>query len=131
MTNWENSWSMLCHLCTQYDLWWVCISNFNEILKVDEKSRGPIRPERQMQEFHNCLDFCGFKDLGYTSLPFTWCNRRFNGLLMWVRLDRALASMDCFMKFPSAYLHHLLRLSWDHKPIWLVSDDIHSRFHLP
>lgn len=61
MTNWEDSWSTLCHLCTQYDLWWVCISNFNEILKVDEKSRGPIRPERQMQEFHNCLDFCGLR----------------------------------------------------------------------
>ena len=35
------------------------------------------------------------------------------------------------MKFPVARLHHLSGLSSDHKPIWLVSDDIRKRFFRP
>ncbi|KAL0017100.1 hypothetical protein SO802_004169 [Lithocarpus litseifolius] len=60
-----------------------------------------------MQDFRDCQDFCGFKDLGYMRLHFTWCNRRFNGPLMWVRLDKALATIDLILKFPSTHLQHL------------------------
>ena len=72
----------------------MCIGDFNEITRVDEKSVGAMRPEKQMQDFKDCLDFCGLKDLGYTSLPFTWCNQRYNDSKIWVRLDRAVASAD-------------------------------------
>ena len=81
-----------------------------------------------MQDFKDCQDFCGLKDLGYTSLPFTWCNKHFDGDLIWVRLDRALASVDWILKFPSSRLHHLQGLSSDHKPLWLASDDVNTRF---
>ncbi|XP_030948923.1 uncharacterized protein LOC115972818 [Quercus lobata] len=82
-----------------------------------------------MQDFRNCQDFCGFKDLGYTSLPFTKCNMQFNGSLVWVRLDKALATVDWILKFPSICLHHLQGLSSDHKPLWLASDDVNARFY--
>lgn len=35
-----------------------------------------------MQMFRDYLDFCGFKDIGFTGLPFTWCNNRFDGTLV-------------------------------------------------
>lgn len=34
-----------------------------------------------MQQFRDCLDYSGLKDLGFTGLPYTWCNRRFDGAL--------------------------------------------------
>ena len=84
-----------------------------------------------MQDFKDCQDFCGLKDLGYTGLPFTWCNMRFDGSLVWVWLDRALATADWILKFPSIRLHHLQGLSSDHKPLWLASDDVNTRFYRP
>ena len=84
-----------------------------------------------MQPFRECLDFCGLKDLGYSGLPFTWCNRRFESNVVWVRLDRAVASPDWILKFPAVRLHHLPGMSSDHKPIWLCSDDIRKRFFRP
>ncbi|KAK7815274.1 hypothetical protein CFP56_001838, partial [Quercus suber] len=84
-----------------------------------------------MQVFRDCLDFCGFKDIGFSGLPFTWCNNRFDGLLVWIRLDRAIASAEWMLKFPSVRLHHLAGFFLDYKPIWLCSDDMHSRFYLP
>lgn len=35
------------------------------------------------------------------------------------------------LKFPFVRLHHLAGFSSDHKPIWLCSNDVHSRFYLP
>ena len=84
-----------------------------------------------MQQFRDSLDFCGLKDLGFSGLPYTWSNRRFDGQMMWVRLDRAVASADWMLKFPSVRVHHVPGYSSDHKPIWLVSDDAHTRFYRP
>ena len=120
---------MLRHLASQFNLPWVCIGNFNEIAKVEEKSRGAIRPDKQMQDFRDCQDFCGLKDLGFIGLPFTWCNKRFNGDLIWIPLNRALASADWILKFPSSRLHHLQGLFSDHKPLWLAFDDVNTRFY--
>ena len=131
MANREDSWTLLRHLATQTSLPWVCLGDFNEITRMDEKLGGVTRVEFQMQSFRDCLDFCGFKDLGFSGLPYTWCNRRFEGNVVWVRLDRAVASPEWVLKFPAARLHHLSGLSSDHKPIWLVSDDIRKRFFRP
>ena len=117
VANQEDSWSVLRHLSSQFNLPWVCIGDFNEITKLSEKLGGALRPEFQMQNFRDCLDVCGLKDLGYSGLPYTWCNRRFGGQVGWVRLDRALATPDWLLKFPTARLHHLSALSFDHKPI--------------
>lgn len=121
--NQEDYWSVLRHLASQFVLSGVCVGDFNEIVRVDEKSGGAIRSEKQMQDFHDCLDICGLKDLGHSGLPFTWCNRRYDTDLVWVRLDRAVATADWILKFPTERLHHLLGSSSDQKPIWLASDD--------
>ncbi|KAL4654499.1 hypothetical protein ACB092_01G383700 [Castanea dentata] len=129
VANREDSWSLLRHLSSQLDLPWVCIGDFNEIARLGEKSGGPIRLESQMRSFRECLDFCALKDLGFSGLPYTWSNRRFDGSIVWVRLDRALASSDWFQKYPTARLHHLPGFSSDHKPIWLCTDNVSSRFY--
>ena len=126
VANREDSWTLLHHLSSQLVLPWVCIGDFNEITRVGEKSGGLVRPENQMRSFRECLDFCALKDLGSSGLPYTWSNRRFDGPMVWVRLDHALASSEWLQKFPTTKLHHLSGFSFDHKPIWLCTDDVNS-----
>ncbi|KAK7837690.1 hypothetical protein CFP56_020890 [Quercus suber] len=49
--------------------------------------------------------------------------------VQWKLRDRAVATVDWILKFPTARLHHLPESSSDHKPLWLVSDDLQSRFN--
>ena len=69
-----------------------------------------------MQAFRETLDFCGFMDLGFTGLEFTWHSRR-HGHLVWERLDRGVANYDWLSKFPATTVRHLHCYSSDHRPI--------------
>lgn len=69
--NREHSWALLKHLCLKMDLPWICVEDFNEIVKVGEKMGGAPRRERLMVEFREALDFCGFRDMGFVGSPFT------------------------------------------------------------
>ena len=91
-TNRELSWILLKHLCLKMDLPWLCLGDFNEIVKAEEKIGGAPRRERQMTDFRAALDFCGFCDLGFVGSPFTWCNNQFDGVVTWIRLDRGVAN---------------------------------------
>ena len=74
--NREDSWSLLRNLSHHFSLPWICIGDFNEILRAEEKQGWLDRLDRQMQGFRDALDFCSLKDLGYTGFPFTWYNQR-------------------------------------------------------
>lgn len=42
MANREHSWALLKHLCLQMDIHWLCVGDFNEIVKAEEKMRGAV-----------------------------------------------------------------------------------------
>ena len=88
--NREHSWALLKHLCLKMDLPWLCVGDFNEIMKAEEKTGGAPCKEGQMTGFRATLDFCGLRDLGYVGSPFTWCNNQFDGVVTWIRLDRGV-----------------------------------------
>ena len=71
-----------------------------------------------MQAFKETLDFCGFMDLGFTGLEFTWHSRRHRHLV-WERLDRGVANYDWLSKFLATTVRHLHCYSSDHRPISL------------
>ena len=75
VANREDSWSLLRHLGSQFEMSWVCIGDFKEITRLEEKLGGPICPKKQMQSFRDCLDFYSLKDLGFSGLPFTWSSK--------------------------------------------------------
>ena len=60
---------------------------------LDKKKRwgGAIRAHSQMQAFRDVLDTCGFMDLGFTGLEFTWPGVQ-HGQVIWERLDRGVAN---------------------------------------
>ncbi|XP_050242494.1 uncharacterized protein LOC126691502 [Quercus robur] len=127
--NREHSWALLKHLCLQYNLPWICVGDFNEIVNSEEKMGGVARRERQMIGFRETLDFCSFRDLGYVGSPFTWCNNQFDGEVIWIRLDRAVATPSWTTMFPTVRVHHIAGTLSDHSPLWVCSDDENSRFY--
>ena len=122
--NWEHSWAQLKHPSLKLDLPWLCVGDFNEITKDEEKKGGPDRPEQQMREFREALDFCGFRNLGFLGAPFNWCNNQFDREVTWIWLDRGVATPAWTQLF-----HHIQGTLSDHCPLWLYSDNENVRFY--
>ena len=118
--NREHSWNLLRDLSHRHNLPWICVGDFNEILRLEEKQGWLDRADRQMQGFRDALDYCGFKDLGFNGYPFTWCNRRPGDHNVWIRLDRGVATVDWLLQFPTSRIHHLECFHSDHRPILLI-----------
>ena len=93
------SWRLLSFLHSQYQLPWLCLGDFNEILSMHEKAGGLVRPQQQMDGFRNIVNFCDFSDLGYCGNDFTWCNMQDDENRIQLRLDRALATHEWIVKF--------------------------------
>ena len=93
------SWSCLRSLKRRNSIPWLCAGDFNEIIRSHEKVGGCQRPARQMEDFREVLDECGFRDLGFVGGKFTWCNGHPNGFTIWERLDRAVATIEWLDKF--------------------------------
>ena len=95
-----------------------------EITRSHKKLGGRQRPARQMEEFRDVLDECGFWDLGFMGGKFTWCNGHPDGFTIWERLDRAVATMEWLDKFPATKVIHLECGLSDHKPILICLNGI-------
>ena len=114
------AWDQLSYLNSQSNTPWLCVGDFNEIIRQDEKVGGGIRPHNQMQLFREVIDQCGFMDLGFVGPKFTWAKHFENGSLIWERLDRGLAINSWFLKFPRTKVHHLRCDSSDHVPLHII-----------
>lgn len=53
-----------------------------------------LRPDCQMTEFREALNYCSLLDIRYWGSHFTWCNNRDHPYTTWVRLDRAVTNME-------------------------------------
>ena len=87
-TNWRReSWELLQFLNAQFQMPWVCMGDFNEILSCSKKWGGLERPQQQNEGFRRVVNVCGFLDLGYEGPDFNWCNQRSAGERIRLRLD--------------------------------------------
>ena len=81
---------------------------------------GVPRPQRQMDGFREVVNICGFKDLGYSGLDFTWCNMQEGENRVYLRLDRALATNDWINHFNGTRVLHLVDSTSDHCALLIV-----------
>lgn len=65
------------------------------------------------------INGCGLQDVGFVGPKFTWLYQREDGVQIWERLDRALATTKWLNLFPLAKLYHLTSLASDHSPLSL------------
>ena len=115
------SWHLLAFLHNQYQLPWLFLGDFNEILSINEKIGGVTRPEQQMEGFRNVVNFCGFLDLGYQGVDFIWCNMQEGENRIQLRLDRALANTEWSGKFEGMRVYHIMDSTSDHCAL-LITD---------
>ena len=130
----KESWSFLNTLIQQYHLPWLCLGDFNEILLREEKLGGALRSQQQMDAFRNVVNRCGFKYTGYSGSKYTWCNQREGEDRMYLRLDRAFATLDWLAHFRDIKVRHLVDTTSDHCPLLLAESRVlqqrgKRRFH--
>ncbi|XP_075675072.1 uncharacterized protein LOC142644317 [Castanea sativa] len=110
----EETWTLLESLGRYNTLPWLCVGDYNEIVKRSEKLGGALRPARQMDRFHTVIHHCRFLDLGYIGSHFTWSrNHPIEGRIH-IRLDRALATIGWCSLFPGTTVHHIPMSTSDH-----------------
>lgn len=64
--------------------------------------------------FREAVEVCGFADLGYIGLPYTWDNRQQGRSNVKVRLDRGLANAKFLNLFQSVKVWHVQTTQSDH-----------------
>jgi len=110
----HRNWECLQFLKNQSSLPWLCAGDFNEVLAASEQFGGLIRPERQMDGFRTAVSDCGFVDLGFIGLPYTWDNRQQGDRNVKVRLDRGLANASFLDLFREVKVWHIQTTESDH-----------------
>lgn len=108
------NWGLLKFLSSQGNLPWLCAGDFIEILEASEQFGGNTRLERQMDGFREAVQMCGFQDLGFSGLPYTWDNRQEGIHNIKVRLDRGFANQEFLDLFPEATVWHVQTTESDH-----------------
>ena len=114
------TWDIMKQMKSDTDLPWVCIGDFNEVLKREEQLGPNIREEYLMAGFREAVDVCQLCDLGYIGLDWTFEKKVTGGHFVRVRLDRVLASANWCARFPLAEVHHLMAVKSDHCPIFFI-----------
>lgn len=64
-------WNLLRDLHKHFLVPWMCVGDFNEITKSNEKQGECLRPYKQIKNFWDALDECGLMDLGFVGSKFT------------------------------------------------------------
>jgi hypothetical protein len=118
----KESWALLDQLHSMDSLPWLNMGDFNEILSLDERSGEGTGLMRRMQDFGDVIHRCGFIDLGFRGLPFTWENRRDGTALIQKRLDRAVANVQWMDLFNLCTVNHVVCSHSDHVPLNLHMD---------
>ena len=98
---------------------WLCIGDFNQVLKQDEKfafHQGNLVGAPLFQQVIDELQLC---DLAASRQRFTWMNNRDDEDFVMERLDRAFASIDWVNSYPLYSLRNLLIIRSDHGPFIL------------
>ena len=108
------SWALLQHLKQLSGSPWLCAGDFNEILEATEQFGGVTRPEGLMDGFREAVSTCGFTDLGFIGLPYTWDNRQHGSRNVKARLDRVLADANFLSFFKDVKVWHVQTTESDH-----------------
>ena len=99
----------------------LLIGYFNEIVDDGEKEGGNYRSIASTRDFRGFLAANGLIDLGFVGYPFTWRNKRDDGLIQ-QRLDRGVGTSGWIDMFPRATITHVALERSDHSMLVLSSN---------
>ena len=118
-----DTWALLRHLHASFSMPWLCVEDFNKILRNYKKCGLGPRSATPMKAFREVLDEAGLKDLGYVGRKFTWKGRHQGGFVL-EHLDRAIANNQWLSQNPTTKVQHLHSNSSDHQAIIVKPEGI-------
>ncbi|XP_030969697.1 uncharacterized protein LOC115989974 [Quercus lobata] len=110
----EETWTLLESLGQSNTLPWLCVGDYNEIVKCSEKLGGALRPARQMDRFCTVIHHCRFLKLGYIRSHLTWSRNHLMEVCTHTRLNCTLATVAWCSFFPGTTVHHIPMSSSDY-----------------
>ncbi|XP_016182610.1 uncharacterized protein LOC107624669 [Arachis ipaensis] len=88
---------------------WMLCRDFNDISNISEKKGGAPPNLARIRCFRDCMDSCGFMDLGFQGTRFTWRGPIWQGReRVFKRLDKAISNPDWRICFQEACKRILL-----------------------
>ncbi|KAH9742578.1 pentatricopeptide repeat-containing protein [Citrus sinensis] len=129
----RHTWTLLQRLAGLLSLPWLCFGDFNEILKLDEKTGKKDRCMASINEFCEAVYGCDLKDLGYNGYPFTWSNRRFGPNLVEERENSKQYCTGVELKAIEKQIDDLLideKIYWRQRSraVWLREGDKNTKY---
>ena len=114
-------WNDLCVVVINFNLPWLVIGDFNEVMSQNEKWGGRPINNHRANLFKQTINNCNLLDLGFNGPKFTWTNKRKNNPI-YERLDRGFGNGDWFDAFPNSCIWHLTKITSDHAPVLCLLD---------
>jgi hypothetical protein len=85
----HKTWDMLKFIKASSPLSWLCIEDFNEVLRLEHV--GVQESSAQIVGFREMADVCGLSDVGYVGRSWTYYEKKVvDDSLCRVRLDQAM-----------------------------------------
>lgn len=111
-------WNQLEPLASEFNVPWLVMGVFNELLDSNDKLGGRPLLSSRVQAFHSCLTTCGLLELATSGPKCTWANKHSDWRCHFrERLDRAFHNAAWQLLFPKAHCLTLPRFHSDHHPI--------------
>ncbi|KAF7844993.1 ribonuclease H [Senna tora] len=112
------------NICLNYNHLLIIAGDFNEIAAREEQRGGSLPCTDRCIKFQNWINDCNLIDMVPGGLFFTWEGPKRDGQeKLYKRLDRVLCSPDWRTRFVDASTKSLIRLSSDHHPILLITEE--------
>ncbi|KAK6156521.1 hypothetical protein DH2020_010769 [Rehmannia glutinosa] len=93
---------------------WICMGDFNEVLRQNEFVGSHPRASWQISLFRDAIDFCDLSDMGFCGSKFTWQRLLVHPRTQRARLDRYLCNPTFRSVFPWYRIHNIPSFSSDH-----------------
>lgn len=118
------TWALMRSLSERFQLPWLCMSDFNNFLSVQDKWGGVSYLDNICRRFQDCIADCGLIEVSLLG-PFTWERGSGTAHFVMERLDMAFANARWMQMFPYFKLFNLVSATSDHNPSKLVACLIH------
>jgi hypothetical protein len=79
-------WSSIIRIGENSSSPWLCMGDFNNLLRIEEKLNGNTATQYELRDFQDCCEVTGLEDIRSSGFFYTWTNGK-----VWSKLDRVMA----------------------------------------
>lgn len=81
---------------------WIVLGDFNVVRSIGEIDGGSNLRSNVIIGFGDCLLDVDLDDLRFSGQHLTWCNKQFNNMVIYRKLNRVFVNIGCLSMFPNS-----------------------------